>query len=162
MQATNKPARQQKVRFVLREAPPIFGEKPLLDDPEKLYHFFRDTVTADETFEFNKEHLVVAVLDSRYRLIGYNIVSVGTVSETSAHPREILRPVIALGGFTFALFHNHPSGDPSPSRADEMVTRRMIDCAQIMQISMVDHVIVGRPSPGRAPYFSFKEAGVVP
>jgi DNA repair protein RadC len=159
---TNKRPRQQKVRFVLREETPIFGEKPLLDSPEKLYYFFRDTVMADETFEFNKEHIVVAVLDCRHRLVGYNIVSIGTVSETTAHPREILRPVIVLGGYSFAMFHNHPSGDPSPSRADELVTRRMVEAAKMLQIDMLDHVIVGRPAPGRSGYFSFKEAGTIP
>jgi DNA repair protein RadC len=85
----------------------------------------------------------------------------GTVSETTAHPREILRPVITRGAHGFVLIHNHPSGDPSPSRADEVVTRRIAEAAKMMQVEFLDHVIIGRPSQGRSAYYSFREAGVV-
>jgi DNA repair protein RadC len=108
-----------------------------------------------------QEQVVVAVLDSRLRHIGTTVVSIGTVNEANAHPREILRPVITRGAHAFVLIHNHPSGDPSPSRADEVVTRRLIDAANMMQVVFLDHVIIGRPSAGREPYFSFREAGVI-
>jgi DNA repair protein RadC len=57
--------------------------------------------------------------------------------------------------------HNHPSGDPSPSRADEAITRRINEAATLLQIRLIDHVIVGEPSPGRQPYFSFRECGLI-
>ena len=128
-----------------------------LDTPELIHEFF-----APQLRHLTQEQVVVAVLDSRLRHIGTNIVSVGTVNESSAHPREILRPVITRGAHGFVLIHNHPSGDPSPSRADETVTRRLIEAANLMQVVFLDHVIIGRPSPGREPYFSFREAGLVP
>jgi len=53
------------------------------------------------------------------------------------------------------------TGDPSPSRADEVITRRMGEAANLLQIRFIDHVIVGEPAPGRSPYFSFREAGLV-
>ena len=89
------------------------------------------------------------------------MVSLGTVNESSAHPREILRPVITRGAAGFIVVHNHPSGDPSPSRADEIVTRRIIEAADLMQVNFHDHIIIGKPSPGRNAYFSFREAGII-
>ena len=128
-----------------------------LDTPELIHDCF-----APQLRHLPQEQVVVAVLDTRLRHIGTTVVSVGTVSESSAHPREILRPVITRGAHGFVLIHNHPSGDPSPSRADEIVTRRLVDAAALMQVHFLDHVIIGRPSPGRAAYYSFREAGLVP
>lgn len=128
-----------------------------LDTPELIHEFF-----APQMRHLTQEQVVVAVLDTRLRHIGTNVVSVGTVSESSAHPREVLRPVITRGAHGFVLIHNHPSGDPSPSRADELVTRRLAEASALMQVRFLDHVIIGRPTPGRSPYFSFREAGLVP
>ena len=136
-------------REQLRSAP--------LDSPQLIHEFF-----GPQLRHLAHEQVVVAVVDSRLRHVGTTVVSVGTVSESTAHPREILRPVITRGGHGFVLIHNHPSGDPSPSRADEMVTRRLIDAAGLMQVFFLDHVIIGKPQPGRAPYYSFREAGLVP
>lgn len=128
-----------------------------LDTPERISDYF-----GPQLRHLSQEQVVVAVLDTRLRHIGTTIVSVGTVSESSAHPREVLRPVITRGGYGFVLIHNHPSGDPSPSRADELVTQRLIEAAGLMQVKFLDHLIIGRPSPGRASYYSFREAGLVP
>ena len=128
-----------------------------LDTPQLIEDFF-----GPQLRHLTQEQVVVAVLDTRLRHVGTNVVSVGSVSESSAHPREILRPVITRGAHGFILIHNHPSGDPSPSRADEIVTRRLVDAAALMQVHFLDHVIIGRPSPGRTGYYSFREAGLVP
>ncbi|MBC8125581.1 MAG: DNA repair protein RadC [Gloeobacteraceae cyanobacterium ES-bin-144] len=127
-----------------------------LDTPERIHDVF-----APQLRHLSQEQVVVAVLDSRLNHIGTTVVSVGTVSESNAHPREILRPVITRGAYGFVLIHNHPSGDPSPSRADETVTRRLVEAAKLMQVHFFDHVIIGKPSPGRTPYYSFREAGFV-
>lgn len=128
-----------------------------LDSPERIHEFF-----GPQLRHLSQEQVVVAVVDTRLRHMGTAVVSVGTVSESNAHPREILRPVITRGAHGFVLIHNHPSGDPSPSRADELVTRRLIEAAKLMQVHFLDHVIIGKPSPGRTAYFSFREAGWVP
>jgi DNA repair protein RadC len=154
--------RRQKLRFVLREEPAVYGAKPQCDTPELIFDFYKKFIESDETFEPNKEHVWVILLNSRLQAIGFNIVSVGTISDASAHPREVLRPVLIGGAFGFVLGHHHPSGDPSPSRADEQITRRMVEAAGIMQIRLLDHVICGVPSPGRASYYSFREAGIIP
>jgi DNA repair protein RadC len=135
-------------REQLREIP--------LDSPQRIHEFF-----APQMRHLAQEQVVVAVLDTRLRHIGTTVVSIGTVNESNAHPREILRPVITRGAYGFVLIHNHPSGDPSPSSADENVTRRLVEAAKLMQLCFFDHIIIGKPSPGRLPYFSFREAGIV-
>lgn len=128
-----------------------------LDSPERICDFF-----GPQLRHLSQEQVVVAVLDTRLRHIGTTIASLGTVNEASAHPREVLRPVITRGGYGFILIHNHPSGDPSPSHGDEIATRNLISAANIMNVRFLDHIIIGRPSPGRASYFSFREAGIIP
>jgi len=132
------------------------------DTPEKLYRYWLDVIATQPDHEPDKETVVVVLLDARLYPFAWNRVSLGTVAESSCHPREVFRPVIAGGAYAFVLMHNHPSGDPSPSRADEIVTRRMVDAANLLQIPMKDHIIVGRPSPGREGYHSFREAGLIP
>jgi len=127
-----------------------------LDSPERIHECF-----APQLSHLAHEQVIVAVVNTRLQHVGTTVVSVGTVNEATAHPREILRPVITRNGYGFVLIHNHPSGDPSPSRADETLTRRIVEAAELMQVRFLDHVIIGRPSPGRAPYFSFREAGLV-
>ena len=128
-----------------------------LDCPEKIHRFF-----APQLQHLPHEQVVVASLDTRLRHMGTTVVSIGTVSEATAHPREILRPVIARAAHGFILIHNHPAGDPSPSMADSTVTKRIVEAANLMQIKFLDHVIIGRADCGRMPYFSFREAGLVP
>lgn len=128
-----------------------------LDTPELIHDFF-----GPQLRHLSQEQVVVAVVDTRLRHIGTTVISVGTVSTASAHPREVIRPVITRGAYGFVLIHNHPSGDPSPSRADDELTRRLIEASKLMQVRFLDHVIIGRPSPGRLPFYSFRAAGIVP
>jgi DNA repair protein RadC len=127
-----------------------------LDTPERIYEVF-----GPQMAHLPQEQVVVIPVDTRLRHLGTSVVSVGTVNESSAHPREIFRPVITRGAYGFVLVHNHPSGDPSPSRADEAITRRVSEAATLMQIRFIDHVIIGKAAPGRSPYFSFREAGLI-
>ena len=131
------------------------------DAPEALLRFWREIIEKQPEHEPDKESVVVVMMNARLRPYAWHRVSLGSVNECPAQPREILRPVIAAAAYGFALMHNHPSGDPGPSRADEGITRRIADAAKLMQIKFLDHVIVGEPAPGRCPYFSFREAGLV-
>ena len=131
------------------------------DTPEALRRFWIDVIATQPDHEHDKETVVVVMMNARLRPHAWHRVSLGTVSESPAHPREILRPVIAAGAFGFALMHNHPSGDPSPSQADEAVTRRINEAATLLQVRLIDHVVIGEPAPGRSPYFSFREAGLI-
>ena len=146
----------------------VVSDKPLpynmrvTDTPELLHDFWKEFVTTEPDHEADKENLIVVILNTRLTPFAWHRVTLGTVDQASCHPREVLRPVIAAAGYAFVLMHNHPSGDASPSRSDEQVTRRLIEAAKLMQIAFIDHVIIGTPAPGRSPYSSFREAGLIP
>jgi len=127
-----------------------------LGTPEKIYDFMGPLLQS-----LPRESLRVVLLDTRHRLIHAEEVSLGTLNESLAHPREILRPAIAHTAYAFVLVHNHPSGDPTPSEADRSLTRRIREAGELMQIHLLDHVIIGRERPGAPPYFSFKEHGLL-
>ena len=132
------------------------------DTPENLLKFWLEIITRQPDHEPDKESVVVVMMNTRLRPYAWHRVSLGTVSESHCHPREILRPVLTAGAYVFAIMHNHPSGEASPSRADEMMTRRMVEASALMMVRLIDHVIVGEPAPGRSPYYSFREAGMIP
>ena len=136
---------------------PSFGA----DSPEKIYEFYKSVVENDPGYEVEKEHVVAICLKTRLTVTGWHMVSVGSLSECTCHPREIFRPVIVRSSHAFVLAHNHPSGDPSPSSADEQITRRIREASELLKISLIDHLIIGEPAPGRTPYYSFREAGLV-
>ena len=114
-----------------------------------------------EMRQLGKESLRVVLLDSKLRLLGIEQVSLGSLNECLAHPREILRHAVLHNAFAFVLVHNHPSGDPSPSDADRRVTIRISEAAKMLQVQFFDHVILGSPAQDRVAYFSFREAGVI-
>jgi DNA repair protein RadC len=127
-----------------------------IDSPESIYNLF-----AAELLQLDREVISLALLDTRFRLLKKVQISVGTLNESLAHPREILKAVIYHSAYGFALVHNHPSGDPAPSESDMRLTRRLSEAAQILQVHFIDHVIVGQPIGDRDPYFSFKQAGLL-
>ena len=127
-----------------------------LDRPEKVYELLGAEMRA-----LDRESLRVILLDTKLRLLRIEQVHLGSLNESMAHPREIFRPAIAHGAYAFVLVHNHPSGDPTPSEPDRRITRRLIEAAQLLQINLHDHIIIGAPAPGRLPYFSFAEAGLL-
>jgi DNA repair protein RadC len=110
---------------------------------------------------FDREVLAVVLLNTRFRLIKFEKLSQGTVNETLAHPREILKPALIHSAYAFVLVHNHPSGDATPSDTDHRLTRSVSLAASTMQIQFLDHLIMGAPADCRAGYFSFKEAGLL-
>lgn len=135
--------------------------RTLMDSPEVAFDLWQEVVSDDPSHEPDKEHLIVVLLNTKLRTIGYHVVSVGSLNEAIAHPREIFRAAIVAGAFAFVLMHNHPSGDPTPSEADRRLTRKIQEGAQIVGISLLDHVVVGTAETGREPYYSFKESGLL-
>jgi DNA repair protein RadC len=96
----------------------------------------------------------ILVLDTRNRLKQLQLVSTGSLSGSLVHPREVFREATMLQGAAIIAFHNHPSGDPEPSREDRELTLRLVRAGQILGIELLDHVIL---AAGR--YWSFKERG---
>jgi DNA repair protein RadC len=133
---------------------PVSQQK--LDSPELIYKLL-----GDEMRMLRTESLRVVLLDTRYRLMRVESVSVGSMNESIAHPREIFRPAISYSAYAVIVVHNHPSGDPSPSQTDHSLTRRLAEAAELLQIKLLDHIIIGAPSGTSPGYFSFKEAGVL-
>jgi DNA repair protein RadC len=127
-----------------------------LDTPELIYDLL-----GPEMRMLAKESLRAVLLDTRLRLLRVEEISLGSISECIAHPREVFRPALIHSAFAVILAHNHPSGDPTPSASDIQMSRRMAEAARVLQIRLVDHVIIGSPVEGRLPYYSFKQAGVL-
>jgi DNA repair protein RadC len=103
-----------------------------------------------------KEHFLVLCLNARRQLLKLETVSVGTLSASLVHPREVFTPAIAHGAAAVVAVHNHPSGDPSPSAEDREATRRLQRAGEVLGIPLADHVIVAE-----AAYFSFRESGIL-
>ncbi|MBP1605467.1 MAG: repair protein RadC [Acidobacteria bacterium] len=100
------------------------------------------------------EQFGVVLLDARHRLIKATVLSVGTLDCSVVHPRDVFREAAIGGASTLVLFHNHPSGDPTPSHDDEILTRRFVAAGELMGVEVMDHLILAD-----ARYFSFREAG---
>ena len=105
----------------------------------------------------DRESFHVLLLDGRHRVIAEEEVSVGTLTASLVHPREVFRGAIRASAGALVLVHNHPSGDPSPSGEDRSVTRRLAEAGQLLGIEVLDHVVVARGG-----HFSFREAGDLP
>jgi DNA repair protein RadC len=127
-----------------------------MDRPELIYELLGAEMRA-----LDRESLRAVLLDTKHRLLRVEQISLGTLNESIAHPREVFRPVLLHAAYAFVLVHNHPSGDPTPSEADRRLTRRLVEAAQLLQVRLLDHIIVGAPADGRLPYFSFAEAGMM-
>src|SRR5436309_12438967 len=102
------------------------------------------------------EEFHVAVLDSQHRLERDITVTRGLLNSSLVHPREVFREAIAERAAAIILVHNHPSGDPTPSPDDRVVTEQLVQAGKVLDIPVQDHVIIGR---GR--YISFAEAGLL-
>jgi DNA repair protein RadC len=107
--------------------------------------------------EPDREVFVVALLTVRHRLIGFNIVSVGCLTASLVHAREVFRPAVLVPAASLLLCHNHPSGDPEPSAEDIALTRRLVSAGQVLGIEVLDHIVLGEA--GR--FVSLKERGVL-
>jgi DNA repair protein RadC len=98
------------------------------------------------------EQFGVLLLDTKYRVLRAAVLSIGTLDASIVHPREVFREATAAGAAAIVLFHNHPSGDPQPSKEDVALTQRMRAAGLLMGITVIDHVILAD-----AHYFSFRE-----
>ena len=117
-----------------------------LNHPEAIY-----ALLGTEMRLLDRESLRVVLLDTRYRLIAISEISKGTLNESLAHPREIFKPAISHSACAFVLVHNHPSGDRRQVRLILRLTRRVAECARMLQIQFLDHSSsVRRRKVGRA------------
>ena len=112
-------------------------------------------VTFRERFEkADREEFLVLLLDGKNKLLGFNLVSIGTLTGSLTHPREVFKAAILGNAASIILLHNHPSGDPIPSAEDMEITKRLREAGEIIGIKVLDHVIIGDSR-----YISFVEDG---
>lgn len=97
----------------------------------------------EEMRYFDREHFRVLYLDRKNGLLAMEDVSIGSLHSSIVHPREVFKTAVKKSAAAIILVHNHPSGDPGPSREDIEVTRRLIEAGNIMGIEVLDHIIIG-------------------
>jgi DNA repair protein RadC len=127
------------------------GEAPVLATPEGAARYLLPRYGARPVETFG-----LLALDVRHRLKHESVVSVGCLTSSLVHPREVFREALAARAAALVLFHNHPSGDPEPSAEDLSLTRRLASAGSLMGIEVLDHVILGA---GR--YVSLKQRGLL-
>ena len=113
------------------------------DTPDKAAEYWRLHIEKNPYFNPECECLAVLLLNTRRRVKGHHIVSIGTQDSLLVHAREIFRLAIVTAANALVLMHNHPSGESSPSEADIKVTRDLIRAGQLLKLEVLDHVIVG-------------------
>jgi len=110
-----------------------------LDSPHQAVHIFEQTLQWS-----TKEQMMVLWLDDQHHYLGVEIVSIGSATEASAHPLMVFQGAIQMGASQIILAHNHPSGDPSPSQDDIFLTIQLKACAELLGITLLDHLVLGR------------------
>ena len=107
-------------------------------------------------FAAQKEHFFSLHLNSKNQLIREVLISIGSLSTSVVHPREVFAPAVRDSSAALIFLHNHPSGDPAPSREDKECTQRLIHAGQILGIRVLDHIVMGHSD-----YYSFADAGLL-
>lgn len=100
-------------------------------------------ILMEEMRYLNKEHMRVILLNIKCKIISIEEVSIGSLNSSLAHPREIFVPAVKKSSAAIVMVHNHPSGDPSPSRDDIDITKRISEAGKILGIELYDHIIIG-------------------
>ena len=89
-----------------------------------------------------REHFLVLLLNARHEVFARETVSIGSLNASIVHPREVFKAAILESAASIVLVHNHPSGDPEPSEEDSAITKRLVECGELLGIQVLDHVIV--------------------
>lgn len=141
------------VNIRLVREPSLYGDEPVSSPGDALI------VVANELKGYDREVFAVLNLKTNGRPINLNICSVGTLDASLVSPREVFKSCILSNASAFIAIHNHPSGTPAPSSEDIAITERLADCARLMDIRMLDHIIVAGET---GELFSFKSEGLLP
>ena len=140
---------KEVIRRIMEESP---NDNPVIHGPEDVSNFFMPKLLHE-----TKEHFMIALLNTKNRIIAAPTISMGSLSASVVHPREIFREAVKYPCAAIILVHNHPSGEPTPSREDIAITERLVKAGKIMDIPIIDHVIIAQHS-----FLSLKEKGLMP
>lgn len=125
--------------------------RPVINSPADVAD-----MVMEEMRNLDREHFRIMLLNTKNNVLGISHVSVGSLNSSIVHPRECFKEAIRRNANTIILLHNHPSGDPTPSREDIDITRRLAEGGKILGIEVLDHVIIGDKK-----YVSLKEQGII-
>lgn len=127
------------------------SDVPVFSNWIQLEDYCREKMAFKEVEEFR-----VFFLDEAYRLKGEKLITTGTINQANIHPREIIRAALENEATSVIMVHNHPSGNVEPSTADKVMTKNFQELAEVMDLELFDHIIVGREGT-----FSFRAAGFI-
>jgi len=119
------------------EAPVAEREKPVVKSPEDVVSIVKSQLKGKK-----KEHFLVLCLDTRNNVINCRAISMGSLDTSVVHPREVFKEAISSSAASVIFVHNHPSGDPAPSKEDIELTKRLAKAGEIVDIAVLDHIIV--------------------
>jgi DNA repair protein RadC len=126
-----------------------------LSSPQEVALLARDLLCdADD----DKEHFWAVLLNAQNHYLMHTVVSIGTQSASLVHPREVFGPALREGAASVIVIHNHPSGDPTPSREDVRLTRQLVDASRLLDLNLHDHLIIGS---GSEKWVSMAERGLL-
>jgi DNA repair protein RadC len=129
-------AARVRVELVRDADPP--GEPVVIRGAGDVYAFLKDEVAT-----WDRERFLTLILDNK-RLIGVEEVSVGSLTASIVHPREVFKAILLSNGAAFLACHNHPAGIATPSKEDIEITRRLKEGAELLGVRFLDHIIIGR------------------
>ncbi len=125
--------------------------------PSDVAEVISTIVSKELTHDQHKEHFWVIGVDSRNAIKYVDLVSIGTLDQVIVHPRDVFSYAVTEGIKSLFIVHNHPSGDPAPSKEDTLTTEKLSAGGKLLEIPVIDHVIVGNTGS----YFSYMEAGLL-
>ncbi len=117
----------------------VKGFANTIEDAKDVFNMFHEDLKSKK-----KEHLFAILLDSKNRVIKKELISVGTLNQSFAHPREVFVKAIKESANSIILVHNHPSGDPMPSKDDINISKKLVRAGNLLGIKVLDHIIIGK------------------
>jgi DNA repair protein RadC len=127
----------------------------VLSSPQDVALLARDLL---RDCDDDKEHFWTVLLNAQNHYLLHTLVSLGTQSASLVHPREVFGPALREGAASVIVIHNHPSGDPTPSREDLRLTRQLVEAARLLDVNLHDHVVIGN---GTEQWVSLAERGLL-
>lgn len=139
------------IEFGTRLATAKMVDRPVINTPDDVAKLLMQKMRY-----LDREHFMVLLLNTKHAVLAIETVSIGSLSSTIVHPRELFKQAIKRSAAAIILVHNHPSGDPKPSNEDREITRRMVEIGKLLGIEVLDHIIIGNNT-----YRSLKIMGVI-
>ena len=140
------PPQPQEWKIVSLRECPTPDTMQQCETPDQAAAYWRTHIATHPYFNSECECLVVFILNTRRRIKGHYLVSIGTMDTILCHPREVFRLAVMASAAAIIIAHNHPSGEPTPSEADIKITRDLIRAGQLLKIEVLDHIVIGNPN----------------